>query len=179
MELQSLSQPRADDPRRVLRHELQRFFDHRDLSVWIGCDVMIVQGDVALHADVAVALGADPKNRRVWVSEVEGRSIDVAFRIVSGRSRLGALTSAARHVELGAAEAYAFHPHEAALWGFHRPHQLIDAVPVGRAGSLRSRVLGAELVPMTGRIRLQRSGDQLAAAIERLERAVDRAIASA
>lgn len=140
---------------------------------------MIVQGDVALHADVAVTLGADPRARRVWVTEVEGRSIDVAFRIATGRTRLGALTSAARHVELGAAEAFVFHPHEAALWGFHRPRHLIDAMPVGHEGALRSRVLGAELIPKPGRVRLQRAGSELAVTIERLERAVARAVASA
>lgn len=179
MELQLQSESRSDDPRRVLRHELQRFFDHRGLTAWIGCDVMVVQKDVALHADVAVALGAEPRVRRAWVSEFEGRSIDVAFRLVSGRSRLAALTSAARHVELGAAEGYAFHPHEPALWGYHRHGHVIDAMPVGRGGSLRSRVLGAELIPLPGRVRMQQIATDLAASILRLERAIERVAASA
>lgn len=161
--------------REFLRHELQRYFEHRGLSAWIGSDVMIVQREVALHADVAVTIGADPRARRVWVSETEGRSIDVAFRIVSGRSRLGALTSAARHVELGAAEGFAFHPAEATLWGFHRPHHLIDAMPLGRGGALRSRALGADILPLHGRVRLMQAGAELAVTLERLERAVQRA----
>lgn len=168
----------AADPRRVLRHELQRFFEHRDVTAWIGCDVMIVQGDVALHADVAVAIGADPRTRRAWVSAVEGRSIDAVFRFVSGGARLPALTSAARHVELGAREAFVFHPRDAALWGFrgdaHGAAQVVDAIPVGAGGALRSRALGAELVPAPGRLRLVRATDELAAVIERLERALDR-----
>lgn len=179
MELQLQSTSHSDDPRRVLRHELQRFFDHRGITAWIGCDVMVVQKDVALHADVAVTLGADPRVRRAWVSEFEGRSIDVAFRLISGRSRLAALTSAARHVELGAAEGFAFHPHEPALWGYHRHKQIIDAMPVGRAGSLRSRVLGAELIPLPGRVRIQQLASDLGASIQRLERAIERVAASA
>ncbi|MBI2393432.1 MAG: hypothetical protein HYV09_27865 [Deltaproteobacteria bacterium] len=164
----------ADDPRRVLRHELQRFFDHRDVTAWIGCDVMIVHGDVALHADVAVAIGADPRTRRAWVSAVEGRSIDAVFRFVSGGARLPALTSAARHVELGAREAFVFHPRDAALWGFRGEGRGVDAIPVGAGGALRSRALGAELLPLPGRLRLVRAADELTAVIERLERALDR-----
>ena len=160
--------------RQFLRHELQRFFDHRGLTAWIGCDVMVVQGDVALHADVALTLATDPRPRRIWNSASEGRSIDVAFRLVSGRSRLGALTSAARHLELGAAEAFAFHPQEASLWGFHRTHHLIDAMTAGRGGVLHSRVLGAELLPLPGRVRMMQSGAELAVTLERLERALSR-----
>lgn len=174
MDLQLL---RTDDPRRALRHELQRFFDHRGLTAWIGSDVMIVQGDVALHADVAVTIGADPRVRRVWITESEGRSIDVAFRLVNGQSRLAALTSAARHVELGAVEGFAFHPREALLWGFHRPHLLVDAMPSGARG-LRSRALGAELVPTTDRLRIVQAGLDLSTSVERLSRAIDRAVES-
>jgi hypothetical protein len=162
--------------REFLRLELARFFEHRGVSAWIGTDVMIVQGDVALHADVAITLGADPRPRRAWVRDVEGRSIDVAFRIVSGRSRLGAITSAARHVELGAKEAFAFHPHEATLWGFHRARHLVDAIPRSASGGLRSHALDADLQPLPGRVRVLTAGAQLSVSVERLERAVERAI---
>ncbi len=161
--------------RRALCEELRRWFHGREIEAWIGCDVPVVYDRFTLLAPIAVTLHADPRTRRAWVTAIEGRAVDLVLSIVTRGERLAPLTSAARHVQLGAAESFVFDRHDGALWGFRRDGARIDAIPTTRRGGLRSRVLGAELVNRSGDLALAHEArvGELLDVVDRLDRVLE------
>lgn len=176
MQLQPFSpqQRRPDDARSFLCESLAKWLRDRERSAWIGRNAPIVSGGVTLIADVAVAVDVEPRPRSAWITTLEGRAIDVVFRLVRG-DRLAALVEGARHVELGAAESFVFDRSDNSLWGFRRNERSVDAISPGIDGAMRSRVLGVEFLGCAGRLRVvPRAFDELFDLLDRLDRTLER-----
>lgn len=170
----------------ILRDDIRRWLHERERRAWVGSEVAIVhslpplraRGSPAvtldLHADVAVALDASMHPRSRWVIDDEHRNVDAVF-LLARTNRLAALTTAARHVERGVAEAFVFDACANAVWGFRRNDRRVDAIPITTAGALRSRVLCADVVTRGGRLRLAPIATQeLSDVLDRIDRALDR-----
>lgn len=161
-------------PGHSLQHELRRWLADRQREAFVGSDIKVITRTCELRADVAVALDANPRPRARWIDAVEGRALDVVFLFVTGE-RLSALTTAARHVERGAAEAFVFDARANSAWGFRRDDRRVDAIPLTTMGALRSRVLGADVVARAGRLRLAPVATrELYDVLDRIDRALDR-----
>jgi hypothetical protein len=169
-----LPNKRHDDARSFLCDSLAKWLRDRERSAFVGRNVPIVTNGVTLIADVVVAVDADPRTRRAWITTIEGRPIDVVFRFVRG-DRLAALVEAARHVELGARESFVFDRSDGSLWGFRRAHDKVDAIGPRADGAIRSAVLAVELIARGARLQVvPRAFDELFDVLDRLDRALDR-----
>jgi DNA-directed RNA polymerase subunit L len=167
----------ATDVPRALRHALRKSFADRGLQAFIGIDVPIVYDEThALTSDLAVVLHADERPRRAWIAAIERRTPDLIVQVVAGADRVQALDRAARHVALGAQEAFVFDRIHGAIAGFRSAGGRTEPVPRDARGAVRSRAIDAELVPRGDRIDLVRfaSDRELLGVLDRLDRALDR-----
>ncbi len=166
--LDFLPPPEGDrhfNPKAAAKDTLNRHFQRVGRRVYVSGELPIYYpGERVFAADLIAVLDVEVRERDRWVTELEGKGLDLALEIhVHGDRRKDMKTNVERYARLGIQEYFVWDRARGGLHGHRLPPRSAreprESSPrayepmIGQHGRLSSAVLGMDLALIEGKLR--------------------------